>query len=129
MVFGLLVATGVADRMIRRGASIQVHRWLPSVALALVAAHVLVLTVDRFMRFDLLDLLVPFLSSYRRDAIGLGVLAAYGALAVHASFGLRRPPRHQRVTCGRVGLRLAGRSIPAPTLRVRNTASERATNA
>jgi predicted ferric reductase len=90
MVFGLFVATGVADRLIRRGRSVEVHRWLSSVALALVAAHILVLTVDRFVRFDLLEVLVPFLSSYRRVAVGLGVLAAYGALTVHASFGLRR---------------------------------------
>ena len=73
-----------------RGRSVEVHRWLSSAALALVGVHVLVLTVDRFVRFDLLDLLVPFLSSYRRIAVGLGVLAAYGALTVHASFGLRR---------------------------------------
>src|SRR5690348_9808844 len=42
MVFGLFVATGVADRLIRRGRSVEVHRWLSSVALALVAVHVLV---------------------------------------------------------------------------------------
>ena len=41
------------------------------------------------MRFDFLDVLVPFLSSYRRVAVGVGVLAAYGALLVHASFNLR----------------------------------------
>jgi predicted ferric reductase len=76
--------------MIRRALSVEVHRWLSSVALALVGVHVLVLTLDEFVRFDLLDVLVPFLSSYRRLAVGLGVLAGYGALAVHASFGLRR---------------------------------------
>jgi methionine sulfoxide reductase heme-binding subunit len=90
MVFGLFVATGVADRLIRRGQAVEVHRWMSSVALTLVAAHVLVLTVDGFVRFDLLDVLVPFLSSYRRVAVGLGVLAAYAGVAVHASFALRR---------------------------------------
>ena len=90
MIFGLFVATGIADRLIQRGRSVEIHRWLSSVALVLVAAHILVLTLDRFVRFDLLDLLVPFLSSYRRGAVGLGVLAAHGALLVHASFGVRR---------------------------------------
>jgi sulfoxide reductase heme-binding subunit YedZ len=89
MVFGLFVTTGAADRMIRRGHSVEVHRWLSSVALALVAIHLLALTLDRFVRFDLLDLVVPFLSSYRRIAVGVGVLVAYGAVVVHASFGLR----------------------------------------
>jgi predicted ferric reductase len=90
MVFGLFVATGVADRLIRRARAVELHRWLSSVALALIAVHVLALSLDRFVRFDLLDLLVPFLSSYRRFAVGVGVLAAYSALVVHASFGLRR---------------------------------------
>jgi sulfoxide reductase heme-binding subunit YedZ len=48
------------------------------------------LTADRFVRFDVLDAVVPFLSSYRPVAVGLGVLAAHAALAVHASFALRR---------------------------------------
>ncbi len=89
MVFGLLVATGAADRLIRRGRAIEIHRWLSSVSLVLIAIHIVVLTTDRFVRFDLLDVLVPFLSSYRRMAVGVGVLAAYGAVVVHASFDLR----------------------------------------
>jgi len=89
MVFGLLVATGASDRLIRRGRAIEIHRWLSSVSLVLIAIHIVVLTTDRFVRFDLLDVLVPFLSSYRRGAVGVGVLAAYGALVVHASFDLR----------------------------------------
>lgn len=89
MVFGLLVATGAADRLIRRGLAIEIHRWLSSVSLVLIAIHVVVLTTDRFVGFDLLDVLVPFISSYRRVAVGVGVLAAYGAVVVHASFDLR----------------------------------------
>ena len=41
------------------------------------------------MRFDILDVLVPFVAPYRPLAVGLGVLAAYAALSVHASFALR----------------------------------------
>ena len=88
MVLGLLVSTGAADRLTRRGRAVEIHRWLSSVGLVLIAIHILVLTTDRFVRFDLLDILVPFLSSYRRVAVGVGVLAAYGALLVHASFNL-----------------------------------------
>jgi predicted ferric reductase len=90
VVFGLLVSTGAGDRIVPRARSVEVHRWLSTVALALTAAHALVLTGDRFVRFDLLDVLVPFLSSYRSVAVALGVLAAYGALVVHVSFSLRR---------------------------------------
>jgi predicted ferric reductase len=90
VVFGLLVSTGAGDRIVPRARSVDVHRWLSAVALSLTAAHALVLIGDRFVRFDLLDVLVPFVSSYRSVAVALGVLAAYGALLVHVSFSMRR---------------------------------------
>ncbi len=68
----------------------DVHRWLSTAALAMVAVHALALLGDRFVRFDLLDLVVPFLSSYRSFAVALGVLASYGALVIHMSFSWRK---------------------------------------
>ena len=90
VVFGLLVSTGVADPLIPRARAVDVHRWLSSVALTLTAGHVLALMTDRFVRFDALDVVVPFVSSYRPAAVALGVFAAYGAVVVHVSFALRR---------------------------------------
>lgn len=90
LAFGLAISTGALDRRLPRARTVELHRWLSSSSLALVAAHAAALLFDRFVRFDALDLLVPFLSSYRAAAVGVGVLAAYGAVVVHASFFLRR---------------------------------------
>jgi sulfoxide reductase heme-binding subunit YedZ len=90
VVFGLFVSTGIADRSIPRPRSVEAHRWLSTVALTMTSAHALALLGDRFVRFDVLDVLVPFLSSYRASAVALGALAAYGAALVHASFSFRR---------------------------------------
>lgn len=90
VVFGLLVSTGAGDRLLPRARTVDLHRWLSSVALALTGLHAVLLLGDRFVRFDVLDLVVPFLSSYRALAVGLGVLTAYGALVVHVSFQLRK---------------------------------------
>lgn len=89
VLFGLFLSTGAADRWIARARSVEAHRWLSSVTLALVVAHAAALLGDRFIRFDVLDVLVPFLAPYRPLAVGLGVLAAYAAIVVHASFALR----------------------------------------
>jgi sulfoxide reductase heme-binding subunit YedZ len=89
VTFGLFVSTGAADRWIARARSVDVHRWLSSVALALVAAHALLLLGDGFVRFDLLDAVVPFLAPYRPAPVALGLGAAALAALVHASFGLR----------------------------------------
>ena len=90
VAFGLFLSTGAADAWIARARSIELHRWLSATGLALVGAHALVLIGDRFVRFDVLDAIVPFASSYRPAAVALGVIAAWAALVVHASFGLRK---------------------------------------
>jgi len=90
VVFGLFVSTGAIDRWVPRGASVDVHRWLSSVALTLVAVHSLALFGDGAVHFDALDALVPGVSSYRPDAIALGVIAMYGAVVVQVSFGWRK---------------------------------------
>lgn len=90
IVFGLFLSTGAADRWIARARSVEIHRFLSVTALALVAAHALVLLADRFVRFDLLAVLVPFAAPYRPFAVGIGALAAYAAIVVHGSFAVRR---------------------------------------
>ncbi len=87
VVFGLFVSTGALDKWVARARSAELHRWLSAVTLGFVAMHALVLGADRFVRVDALDATIPFLSSYERLAVGLGVLAAYSTALVHASFG------------------------------------------
>jgi len=90
VIVGLLVSTKAGDRWVTRAHAIDLHGWLSPVALALVIGHASILIVDGYIRFDLLDLVVPFVAPYRPLAVGIGVIAAYLALVVHASFGLRR---------------------------------------
>ncbi|HEU0029952.1 MAG TPA: hypothetical protein VFQ53_04910 [Kofleriaceae bacterium] len=87
---GLLVSARAGDRFLARGHAVELHRWLSPLGLALVLGHAVVLLADRYVRFDLLDVAVPFVSSYRPVAVGLGVVAAYLAVVVHASFAFRR---------------------------------------
>lgn len=90
VIAGLLVSTRTADRIVPRGALVDVHGWLSPLALALVVVHGGVLLADGYVRFDLLDLVVPFASSRWPIAIGLGIVAGYLMLVVHLSFGLRK---------------------------------------
>ena len=90
MLWGLLLSTSLADRWIARGRSVELHKWISAVALALILAHALVLVGDPFVRYDLVDVLVPFASTYRSIAVALGVLSAYATVVVLGSFWLRR---------------------------------------
>lgn len=90
VIAGLLVSTRIGDRWMARGQLIDLHGWLSPIAIALLVGHVLALLADRYIRFDVLDVLVPMVSPYRPIAVGLGIVAAYCAVVVHASFSLRR---------------------------------------
>jgi predicted ferric reductase len=90
VIVGLLVSTRAGDRLLPRGQLIDIHSWLSPVALALVLAHGLVLLADGYVRFDVVDLVVPFASSRWPLAIGAGVIAGYLILVVHLSFGMRK---------------------------------------
>lgn len=90
VIVGLVVSTRVGGRSLSRGQLIELHGWLSPLALALVFGHAFILLADGYIRFDALDLVVPFIAPYRPVAVGIGVLAAYVALVVHASFGFRR---------------------------------------
>ena len=90
ILWGLLLSTAIADAWIARGRSVELHKWISAVALALIVAHALILVGDPYVRFDLLDVLVPFASEYRRIAVALGILSGYGSVVVFGSFWLRR---------------------------------------
>lgn len=88
VIAGLLVST--RSKLVPRGPLVDLHGWLSPLALALVLAHGAVLLADRYVAFDIIDLLVPFASTRWPIAIGIGVLGGYLLLVVHLSFGLRK---------------------------------------
>lgn len=91
VILGLALSTRASDRVLPRAHAVDLHGWLSPLSLALVAGHALVLLVDGYLKLDVLDVLVPFASTaYRPVAVGIGVLAAYVVLVVHASFALRK---------------------------------------
>jgi len=89
VLFGLASATRAGNPKPGLGVVTDVHRALSLLTLVATGGHVLFLALDSYARFGPLDLLVPFSSWYRPVWTGLGVLAAYLAVAVYASFYIR----------------------------------------
>lgn len=86
MVFGLLLSTRAAASWIAPARSMDVHRFLSMVSLLLVGGHALFLVGEHF---DLAELVVPFLASHHRLGVGIGVVATWLAVLIHASFAVR----------------------------------------
>ncbi len=71
------------------------HATLASLTLVLVATHVLAIVADRFAGVGVRGALIPFRSTYRPDAVGLGVIAAWLMITLVATAALagRLPAR------------------------------------
>jgi sulfoxide reductase heme-binding subunit YedZ len=67
----------------------DVHRALALLTVLTMGGHLLLVFLDQFTKFNVLEVLVPFVTSYRPFWTGLGIIAAYAVVAVFASFYIR----------------------------------------
>jgi sulfoxide reductase heme-binding subunit YedZ len=79
----------VGGRLLGQGNVADVHRVLSLLTLLAIGGHVLFLAVDQYAGFSLTELFVPFVTWYEPFWTGLGIIAAYIALAVYVSFYIR----------------------------------------
>ncbi len=90
VLYGLLLSTGVLDAVAQRAVSFTLHQELAAFGIALTLVHGASLALDHTMPYTLVELVVPFASPYRPAWVALGQLALFIAVAVYASFNLRR---------------------------------------
>ena len=87
---GLLMALRVA-LLRRRAAELRaIHQALANATFALIGVHAVSLLADPVLHAGAIELLVPFAAPYRPVATALGQIAAYGMLALGATFYIRR---------------------------------------
>ena len=89
MVWGLVVPTKLLNSVIGPTFTIDFHEFISLLSIGFTLLHVFVLTIDRFLPYSPVQILVPFLSPYRPFWVGLGVIAFYITLLVTITFYLR----------------------------------------
>jgi predicted ferric reductase len=90
VLWGLAVSTRLLGRWPAPGWTLDLHRYLGGLAVAFTGIHLAALLLDTYIHFDLLDLLVPFASTWRPAAVAWGVVALYLLVAVQATSLARR---------------------------------------
>jgi predicted ferric reductase len=65
------------------------HSFLSWIGLGLAALHGLILLGDSYTRFDLAQVVTPFVSDYRPIPVGLGIVGFYLMLLLSLSFYAR----------------------------------------
>ena len=93
---GLLMALRIPALRRRAPELRAAHQALANATFALIGVHAVSLLLDPVLRPGLAGLLVPFAAPYRPVATALGQIAAYGMLALGATFYVRRRVGTQR---------------------------------
>jgi DMSO/TMAO reductase YedYZ heme-binding membrane subunit len=94
VLIGIVVASDLFWQRRRPRWLLDLHRGLAGLTLAFVGLHLLALLGDSYLELDLADLLVPFAASWRRGAVGLGVLGFWGLVAIQTTSAMmHRLPR------------------------------------
>lgn len=68
----------------------NLHRTFAWTGLSMLVLHVGALLFDPFLHFNVLSILVPGAASWKPGSVAMGVVAAWAALALAASFNARK---------------------------------------
>lgn len=85
VAWGLVATTGVVKRRISKPAANAFHAFVATTGLTLLALHLILLVVDTYMPFGVLDVLVPMRATFRPLALSAGVIAMYAIVLLMVS--------------------------------------------
>ena len=101
--WGLLLAgrpiPGRAVGWARPHRLLDLHRYLGALAVVFTGIHVGALIADSYVHFDVVDVLVPFASSWRPGAVAWGVVAVWLLAAVELTSLAKRRTCSSSISC------------------------------
>jgi sulfoxide reductase heme-binding subunit YedZ len=90
MIWGFVIPMKLFQPAVEGTFSYDFHEHLSLLGLGFVVLHVVVLLFDHYLAFNLLQILIPFIDSYRPLWVGLGIISFYVMLLVTFTFYLRQ---------------------------------------
>jgi predicted ferric reductase len=88
-VWGLAVPSRLLNPVLEQTFTVDFHEFISLLSIGFTLVHIFVLTIDRYLPYTPLQILLPFLSPYRPFWVGMGVIAFYITLLVTITFYLR----------------------------------------
>lgn len=90
MVWGLAIPSKIVQSLLDGTYTYDFHEYISLIGLGFVAIHVIVLMFDKYLPFNLIQILIPFTDTYRPLWVGLGIISLYIMLLVTITFYLRQ---------------------------------------
>lgn len=88
-IWGFAVGSKIFDAVLERVFTFDFHEILSWLGLGFIGLHAIVLVLDRVEPLSLVEILLPFISSYRPFWTGIGIIAFYLSILVTVTFYLR----------------------------------------
>lgn len=82
---GMAIRRGWWDGDLNRREVSEVHRFVSIATVVALGVHIASLLPDEFVRFNLVQALIPFVTGYRTLGVAAGILAMYGIVTVFVS--------------------------------------------
>ncbi len=95
VVWGLMVTNKVLDGAVKPLVTFELHQFTAVAALVFSGFHAFVLLGDRYIKFGVADLLIPFKAPYEPVWVGLGVLSFYLSALLVISFYVKKRIGHK----------------------------------
>jgi predicted ferric reductase len=89
IALGLGVSSRVFDGVLGRPWVYELHKFLSIFVLIVMTFHGLIMLPDPYANFSLKELLVPFQSHYRNNAMAAGIITLYGSAFITATFYMK----------------------------------------
>ncbi len=94
VLWGLLLTTRFLGSTPRPKWLLDLHKFLGGLSILFTLIHVVALIADSFVSFGIVDVLIPFASSWKPSAVAWGVLSFWLLVAVQgSSLMMRKLPR------------------------------------
>lgn len=90
MIWGFAIPSRILQPILDSTFTYDFHEHLSLVGLGFVVLHVTVLLFDKYLPFNIFQILIPFLDTYRPLWVGLGIISFYILLLVTFTFYLRQ---------------------------------------
>jgi len=90
MVWGFAIPTKIIQPVVDSTYTYDFHEYLSLIGLGFILLHIVVLMFDKFLSFSLLQILIPFIDTYRPFWVGVGIMSFYILLIVTVTFYLRQ---------------------------------------
>ena len=89
-VWGLAIPSKLLSPALEQNYTFDFHEFISLLAIGFLILHISVLMVDRYLPYNIIQILVPFTSPYRPFWVGIGIISFYLTILVTVTFYLRK---------------------------------------